>query len=247
MLASPIEDAAEVAGELADLAVEDKFDGIRAHAHKSGVARRALLADARRRHARSFPSRRRRSRPCPASSCSTARSWRGAGRAAPGLLLPPPAAARTEGARRRTLLAEIPAAFIAYDCLAHRRRSRSSKSRGASAAERLEAIAAASSGELRLSEVVRAATAAELECALRAARARGNEGLMLKRMRLRLPGRQARASAWRKWKKALGDPRRRRDRRRAGTRQARRDALGLHLRRARRRTGSSTSARPTRG
>jgi len=36
MLASPIEDAHEIAEELSHLAVEDKFDGIRAHAHKEG-------------------------------------------------------------------------------------------------------------------------------------------------------------------------------------------------------------------
>ncbi len=129
------------------------------------------------------------------------------------------------------LLAEIPAAFIAYDCLAIGSAAalrRAVDDSGASASKRSrrhrrETAPVSTSSAPPPSE--------ELERAFGAARARGNEGLMLKRMDSVLSGRQA-GQALAQVEEGGGDPRRRRDRRRAGTRQARRDALGLHLRRA---------------
>ena len=196
MLASPIETAEEIEAELPDLAVEDKFDGIRAHAHKSGD-RVALFSRTLDDVTAQFPD----------VAAALA--------AGPGMLLLDGEIVAWEGERpasffrlqRRLgrkapeadLLAEIPAVFIAYDCLAvddaplfetpwsERRRS-------------LAAIAAASG--IRTSEVFSAASAEELEDLFAAARARNNEGLMLKR-RDSLYQAGKRGRAWRKWKKPL--------------------------------------------
>ena len=54
MLASPIEDPEEVVAELPEFAIEEKFDGIRAHAHKSG-SRVALFSRTLDDVTRQFP------------------------------------------------------------------------------------------------------------------------------------------------------------------------------------------------
>lgn len=196
MLASPIEDPAEIEAELAQDVVEDKFDGIRAHAHKSG-SRVALFSRTLDDVTAQFPEITLALAIPPGEFLldgeivawkddrvdSFFRLQRRLGRKAP------PA----------ELLAEIPVAFVAYDCLAVgntplfelpwrvRRRE----------LERL-----AESGAFRLSAVHRADSAASLEELFRAARERGNEGLMLKREDSPyLAGKRGRA--WRKWKKAL--------------------------------------------
>jgi DNA ligase 1 len=196
MLASPVETAEEVEAELPDFAVEDKFDGIRAHAHKSGD-RVALFSRTLDDVTAQFPE--------VAAELL----------AAPGTFLLDGEIVAWEGQRpasffklqRRLgrkapepeLIAEIPATFIAYDFLAEedtplfeapwieRRR-------------RLESLAERSA--LRVSQVFAATNAVELEALFAAARARNNEGLVLKR-RDSLYQAGKRGRAWRKWKKPL--------------------------------------------
>jgi DNA ligase-1 len=196
MLASPIETAEEVEPELPDFAVEDKFDGIRAHAHKQGE-RVALFSRTLDDVTARFPDVAAELAGAPGSflldgeivawdgerPASFFRLQRRLGRKAPG----------------PEILAEIPAVFIAYDCLAEndaalfetpwteRRRS-------------LESLAARS--RLRISEVFAARSADGLEAVFAAARARNNEGLVLKR-RDSIYQAGKRGRAWRKWKKPL--------------------------------------------
>ena len=197
MLASPIETADEVETELADLAVEDKFDGIRAHVHKDGE-RVALFSRTLDEVTGQFPEVARElanlegtflldgeivawqeDRPA-----SFFRLQRRLGRKAPD----------------EALIAEIPTAFIAYDCLARGERPLFERTWG-ERREELEEIARANR-RLRLSEVFRASNPAELETLFEQARARGNEGLVLKRRDSTYQAGK-RGRGWRKWKKAL--------------------------------------------
>lgn len=196
MLASPIETAEEVAEELPDFVVEDKFDGIRAHLHKDG-ARVALFSRTLDEVTAQFPEIARELATLDGAflldgeivawqesgPASFFRLQRRLGRKAPG----------------DELLAEIPTAFIAYDCLARNGEPLFERPWESRRAE-LEAIAAGT--PLRVSEVFRAASPAALEDLFTQARARGNEGLVLKQ---RGSPYQAgkRGRAWRKWKKAL--------------------------------------------
>jgi DNA ligase-1 len=197
MLASPIESADEVETELADLAVEDKFDGIRAHAHKEGE-RVALFSRTLDEITGQFPEIARElaglegtflldgeivawqeDRPA-----SFFRLQRRLGRKAPD----------------EALIAEIPTAFIAYDCLARGDRPLFERTWTERRRE-LEEIARANR-RLSLSEVFRASNPAELEALFEEARARGNEGLVLKRRDSTYQAGK-RGRGWRKWKKAL--------------------------------------------
>ncbi len=210
MLASPIEDAEEVAEELPLLAVEDKFDGIRAHAHKEG-GRVELFSRTLDSVTEQFPEIAAQLAVLPGSFLVDGEivAWRA----------PSEAAAAKEGEAGTTregpdsffklqrrlgrkapapeLLSEIPAAFIGYDCLFYDgqalfeapwedRRRHLEELRGAG---------------LRISEVFSAATPGQLEDRFAAARDRGNEGLVLKR-RDSLYQAGKRGRAWRKWKKA---------------------------------------------
>ena len=201
MLASPIEDAEEVEPELPAFAVEDKFDGIRAHAHKVD-GRVALFSRTLDEVTAQFPEI--------AEALGRGEgtwlldgeivAWRGGGG---GSGRPDSFFKLQRRLGRKSpeaeLLEEIPAAFVAYDCLAAAGRplfeAPWSERRAA-----LEEICAASG--IVVSEVAAAATAAELEALFVRARERGNEGLVLKR---RDSAYQAgkRGRAWRKWKKAL--------------------------------------------
>jgi DNA ligase-1 len=199
MLASPIEDATEVAGELAVLAVEDKFDGIRAHAHKS-PSRVALFSRTLDEVTAQFPDVAAALAAVPGGFLLDGEivAWRAAERRPDSFFLLQRRLGRK--APGSDVLSEIPAAFIAYDCLASDGQPLFEEPWSARR-ERLEAIATASSGELLVSEVVRAATAEDLERAFEAARARGNEGLVLKRMDSAYQAGK-RGKLWRKWKKA---------------------------------------------
>lgn len=196
MLASPIESAEEVEPELTDFVVEDKFDGIRAHAHKEGD-RVALFSRTLDEITGQFPEIARElaslegtflldgeivawqeNRPA-----SFFRLQRRLGRKAP----------------EEALIAEIPTTFIAYDCLARGDRSLFERTWEERRGE-LEEIAA--QNRLRLSEVFRASDPAALETLFEQARARGNEGLVLKRRDSTYQAGK-RGRAWRKWKKAL--------------------------------------------
>ena len=218
--------------ELPLFAIEDKFDGIRAHAHKSGSAAsrssRGRSTTSPRSSRRSPIGPRARSR---ARSSSTARSlaWRTAGpdsffRLQRRLGRKAPAAERPRGDSRRLHRLRLPRP---------RRRRRSSRSRGRERRRELEEIAAASA-RLHVSEVFRARDAEELDRLFDAgARARQRRA-DAQAPRLDLPGRQARPRVA-QVEEGARDAGRRRHRGRAGQRQARRDALGLHVRGARRR------------
>ncbi len=196
MLASPIDNPEEIESELSLDVVEDKFDGIRAHAHKSG-SRVALFSRTLDDVTAQFPEIALALAAVPGQFLldgeivawkedrvdSFFRLQRRLGRKAPAV----------------ELLAEIPVAFIAYDCLVTGDTPLFERSWSERRGE-LERLAAA--GGFRLSAVHRAADAAALESLFRSARERGNEGLMLKREDSPyLAGKRGRA--WRKWKKAL--------------------------------------------
>ena len=200
MLASPIESADEVAGELPDFAVEDKFDGIRAHVHKDGE-RVALFSRTLDDVTAQFPEIAQTLAGLDGSFLLDGEivAWQEAERRPASFFRLQRRLGRK--APEASLLAEIPTAFVAYDCLV--RSGRPLFEEGWEARRReLEALAAAAGTSLLVSEVFRAGTPAELETLFAAARARGNEGLVLKR---RDSAYQAgkRGRAWRKWKKAL--------------------------------------------
>lgn len=196
MLASPIESAEEVADELPLFVAEDKFDGIRAHAHKDGE-RVALFSRTLDPVTAQFPEVARELATLPGTFLLDGEivAWQ-EGRPASFFRLQ-----RRLGRKEpeEALLAEIPTAFIAYDCLAEGGEplfERPWTERRA----RLEAVAAGTG--LRVSEAFSPQTPAALEALFDQARARRNEGLVLKR---RDSPYQAgkRGRAWRKWKKAL--------------------------------------------
>ncbi|MFY9551716.1 MAG: ATP-dependent DNA ligase [Thermoanaerobaculia bacterium] len=196
MLASPIETADEVVEELSGFAVEDKFDGIRAHAHKQGD-RVALFSRTLDDVTAQFPDVAAGLSSLPGTFLLDGEilAWR-EDRAESFFKLQRRLGRKAPDA---ALLEEIPATFVAFDCLAE----------GAEALfetpweerrKRLERLA--SGGGLRLSTVFTAADPGALEALFAAARGRGNEGLVLKdRLSLYQAGRRGRA--WRKWKKAL--------------------------------------------
>jgi DNA ligase-1 len=196
MLATPIEVADEVAEELPLFAIEDKYDGIRAHSHKSG-SRVALFSRTLDDVTEQFPEVAaslarlsgsflldgeilawRESRPD-----SFFRLQRRLGRKAPAA----------------ELLAEIPVAFVAYDCLARDGRPLFEEEWSV---RRKELDAISPSGELLVSPVFGAQTPQELDRLFDEARERGNEGLMLKRRDSSYQSGK-RGRAWRKYKKAL--------------------------------------------
>lgn len=196
MLATPIEMADEVAEELPLFAIEDKYDGIRAHAHKSGD-RVALFSRTLDDVTGQFPEI--------ASALS---------KLSGSFLLDGEVLAWRDGrpdsffklqrrlgrkAPAEELLAEIPVAFVAYDCLARDGRPLFEEEwRG----RRRELEAIAPDGGLLVSPVFRAETPAELDSLFDEARERGNEGLMLKRRDSTYQAGK-RGRAWRKYKKAL--------------------------------------------
>jgi len=200
MLASPIENAEEIEGELATHAIEDKFDGIRAHAHKSG-SRIALFSRTLDDVTSQFPEIALALATGPGQYLldgeivawkkeegrvdSFFRLQRRLGRKAP-----PP-----------ELLTEIPVTFVAYDCLAAGD-TPLFETPWSERRKELERLAAAAPEAFVLSTVRHAADAAELEALFSAARERGNEGLMLKREDSPYQAGK-RGRAWRKWKKAL--------------------------------------------
>ena len=196
MLATPIEQAEEMAEELDLVAVEDKFDGIRAHAHKAG-SHVALFSRTLDDVTAQFPEVAVSLALLPGSFLldgeilaykdgrpdSFFRLQRRLGRKAPA----------------PDLLAEFPVTFIAYDCLAKDGQPLFEQPWTARRAA-LEEIAGG--GSLLLSNVARAGTPEDLERLFTEARARGNEGLMLKRLdSLYQAGKRGRA--WRKFKKAV--------------------------------------------
>jgi len=196
MLATPIEVAEEVASELPLFAIEDKFDGIRAHAHKSG-SQVALFSRTLDDVTAQFPEIASALGTLPGSFLvdgevlawrdgrpdSFFRLQRRLGRKAP----------------EPEVLEEVPVAFMAYDCLAREGRPLFEE---AWTKRRRELEAISPDGALRVSPVFRAETPAELNRLFDEARERGNEGLMLKRFDSTYQAGK-RGRAWRKYKKAL--------------------------------------------
>jgi DNA ligase-1 len=196
MLATPIEVAEEVAEELPLFAVEDKYDGIRAHAHKSGD-RVALFSRTLDDVTAQFPEVAESLRQVPGSFLLDGEvlAWRDSrpdsffrlqrrlGRKAPA----------------PEILTQFPAAFVAYDCLAREDRPLFEEPWTERRRE-LEAVAAG--GGLLVSPVFRTETPADLDRLFDEARERGNEGLMCKRRDSTYQAGK-RGRAWRKYKKAL--------------------------------------------
>ena len=196
MLATPIEHADEVAPELPDFAVEDKYDGIRAHAHKADD-RVALFSRTLDDVTAQFPEVAAALSSLPGSFLLDGEilAWR-EGRPVSFFLLQ-----RRLGRKAPSpaLLEEIPVAFVAYDCLARDGRPLFEKSW---TERRAELDALAGRGELLVSPVLRAESPAELDRHFDEARERGNEGLMCKRVDSTYQAGK-RGRAWRKYKKAL--------------------------------------------
>ena len=205
MLASPIEEAEEVAGELPDFAVEDKFDGIRAHLHKDG-GRVALFSRTLDDVTQQFPEIAGEAAGLEGSFLLDGEivAWDPASPASAGDRGRPASFFRLQRrlgrkAPEEALLAEIPTAFIAYDCLARDDRPLFEEPW----AERRRQLEEIAKGQpLRLSDVFAAADPASLEELFGRARARGNEGLVLKRRDSTYQAGK-RGRGWRKWKKAL--------------------------------------------
>ncbi|HSD72523.1 MAG TPA: ATP-dependent DNA ligase, partial [Thermoanaerobaculia bacterium] len=195
MLATPIETASEVAEELPLFAIEDKYDGIRAHAHKSN-GRVALFSRTLDDVTAQFPEVAESLAKISGSFLLDGEilAWR-EGRPDSFFRLQRRLGRKAPAAE---LLSEIPVAFMAYDCLARDARPLFEEEWSVRRRE-LEALSPAG---LLVSPVFAAKTPAEVDRLFDEARARGNEGLMLKR---RDSSYQAgkRGRAWRKYKKAL--------------------------------------------
>src|SRR5262249_29488336 len=176
-------------------AVEDKFDGIRAHAHRS-EERVALFSRTLDDVTAQFPEVAQALAAIPGSFLLDGELVAWTGERPDSFFKLQRRLGRKEP--ERELLDEIPVVFIAYDCLfrdgvalfeqpwEERRRH-------------LEEVGAA--GRVLTSNVFGASDAAALEQLFAEARARGNEGLMLKR-RDSFYQAGKRGRAWQKWKKA---------------------------------------------
>ncbi len=206
MLASPAEDAEEILGRLGPTVwTEDKYDGIRAQLHRAGDEARLYSRDLHDVSAQ-FPE---------VIEAARGLAWDGIldgellgyrdGVVLPFLSLQQRLGRKLPPSR---LLAQVPVAFVAFDALAL-------GPRGASAEPLLQAplrdrrhlleglgLAEADPARFALSRLVTAASAADLEQRFGEARARRNEGLMVKDpLSAYSPGR--RGYGWLKMKKAL--------------------------------------------
>jgi DNA ligase-1 len=197
MLATPIEEADELGPELPEFAVEDKFDGIRAHAHKS-EARAALFSRTLDEVTAQFPEVAAALARLPGSFLLDGEivAWDRNGTG------PNPSSSFRSGSagrrRPRSCRRRSPR-YSSPTTVSSKAPTRSSRPRGSNGAD--DSSRSRPAGELRLSAVSRAETPEELERLFDAARGRGNEGLVLKR---RDSPYQAgkRGRLWRKWKKA---------------------------------------------
>ena len=208
MLASPAEDAAEIMTRLGPTAwVEDKYDGIRAQLHRAGSEVRLFSRDLNDISGQ-FPEVVDGARDLPWAGILDGEilAWKD-GAVLPFLQLQARLGRKSPSAKIR---AEVPVIFVAWDALAldtgedgvvmplldeplgERRR-------------RLEALdlpMAADGGRFALSHLVSVDSVDALEAAFTAARARRNEGLLVKDpTSLYTPGR--RGLGWLKMKKAL--------------------------------------------
>ncbi|MCU0483995.1 MAG: DNA ligase, partial [Chloroflexi bacterium] len=206
MLASPAEDATAIMARLGPVAwVEDKYDGIRAQLHRRGGEARLWSRDLNEIGAQ-YPE---------VIAAAGALDWDGIldGELLAirdGTVLPFLALQKRLGRKAppERLLAEVPVAFVAFDALALGPRGSEVEPLLrlplAERRARLEALGlpAAAPGAFALSHLESVDTSAGLEAAFARARARRNEGLMVKNPASGYsPGR--RGSGWLKMKKAL--------------------------------------------
>jgi DNA ligase-1 len=207
MLATAAVDLTDVARTMpAEFFVEDKFDGIRGQAHVEG-GRVALYTRTLDEVTHRFPEL-----SAPLKSLPTDAILDGEILPARGAQILPFAELQKRLGRKTVadeLLAEIPVVFVAYDLLyadgrvmldeplGERRRALESL------IEKVDESAAVKNvGTLRLSVAKRMSDASELDAEFDAARARGNEGLMIKDPRSSYkPGKRGRE--WLKLKRAL--------------------------------------------
>ena len=189
MLASPIETAEDIEAELSAFAVEDKFDGIRAHAHQGRQAwpcSRGTLDDVTGAVSR---ERRRVTRGGRDRQLSPRRRDRRLGRRTARRLVSSQLQKRLGGQKdpEDAVLAAVPAGLSSRTTAWGRWTARgcSKKPGRANGALGSTRSSGHQTGTLRLSEVYGAATAGELEVLFARARERGNEGLVLKQSGLR--------------------------------------------------------------
>ena len=208
MLASPAEDAAEIMMRLGPVAwVEDKYDGIRAQLHRSGTTARLFSRDL---HDISdqFPEVIEAAVGLPWSGILDGEllAWRD-GTVLPFLQLQARLGRKRPSAK---ILAEIPVVYVAWDAIALDRDGDAIVAPLldlplAERRRRLEALdlpLAADGGRFGLSHLVSVDSVEGLEAAFSEARARRNEGLMVKDPTSAYsPGR--RGLGWLKMKKAL--------------------------------------------
>ncbi len=208
MLASPAEDAAEIMTRLGPLVwVEDKYDGIRAQLHRSGEVARLYSRDLHDISGQ-FPEVVEGARGLPWAGILDGEilAWKD-GHVLPFFQLQ---ARLGRKAPSDTIRAEVPVIFVAWDVLGLDTDAdgevRSMLEAPLEERRRiLEALAlplAADGGRFALSHLATAGSAAALEAAFAEARARRNEGLLIKDPTSPYsPGR--RGLGWLKMKKAL--------------------------------------------
>lgn len=208
MLASPAEDAAEIIGRLGPVVwVEDKYDGIRAQLHRAGTDVRLFSRDLHDVSGQ-FPEVIEGARDLPWSGILDGEvlAWRD-GTVLPFLQLQARLGRKQPSAG---ILARVPVIYVAWDLLgldaAGGREVRPLLEEPLSERRRrLEALVlppAAEGGRFALSHLVEVSSVDGLEAAFAEARARRNEGLMVKDPGSGYsPGR--RGLGWLKMKKAL--------------------------------------------
>ena len=208
MLASPAEDAAEIIARLGPTVwVEDKYDGIRAQLHRAGDEVRLYSRDLHDISGQ-FPEVVEGARRLPWAGILDGEilAWRD-GVVLPFLQLQARLGRKNPSAR---ILAEIPVIYVAWDVLGMDRDADALvapllEEPLAERRRRLEALGlplAADGGRFALSHLVSVDSVDGLEAAFAEARARRNEGLMVKDPTSRYtPGR--RGLGWLKMKKAL--------------------------------------------
>lgn len=197
MLARPIASAAEVV-DPENWLVEDKYDGIRAQAHVAG-GRAALFSRGLADVTAAFPDLEAALERLPGSAVLDGEivAWR------EGRVLPF-SALQQRLARREVPLflpLEAPAAYMAYDLLLRDGRELMDLPVEERRAE-LERLLHGFGEPLLVAPQWEAASAADLEQLFEQARARGNEGLVLKRRGSRYEAGR-RGGAWLKWKRPL--------------------------------------------
>jgi DNA ligase-1 len=200
MLATAAVDLADIARTMpAEFYVEDKFDGIRGQAHAS-AGRVALYTRTLDEVSHRFPEL-----VAPLAALSADAVLDGEIVPVRGAQILPFQELQKRLGRKvvsAEMLAAVPVAFVAYDLLYAGGRVLMDEPLGVRRGELERLVARDSSGALRLSEARRFSDSAALDAEFDAARARGNEGLMVKDPRSSYkPGKRGRE--WLKLKRAL--------------------------------------------